>query len=287
MEKETQEILQQVLQYFETDIDNDDWDKVINTFDDVVREICTDDNYVYALSVTQFVKFIMDAGVDFLPHMSTIPYELFYGLDLGNRDLIIPANIDQVNGRAFVGMKCRRLIFNCKSAAIETSLSICEDLVANEVILPSDMTVLKKGMFCYAEIQKLDISNIEEIEYEMFYNSNIKSFDNFVGSPKLTKIGEDAFTRCHNIQSVDLSKCENLTLIDEGAFAACQGLKEVYLPDIALNDIGTRAFANFKGKIIVAGPYKNYDEYILQDIAEKETIWVFTDVTIKGTGEKL
>ena len=287
MEKETQEILQQVLNYFETDIDNNDWDKVLNTYDDVVRKICTDDNYLAALSTQEFVKFIIDAGVDFLPYMSTIPFELFYGLDLGNKDLIIPDTIDEVNGRAFIGMKCNRLIFNCKSAAIETSLSLCEYLVANEVILPSDMTKLEKGMFSYAEIQKLDISNIEEIGYEMFYRSNIKSFDTFVGSPKLRRIGEDAFTRCDNIQSVDLSKCQNLALIDAYAFSNCQGLKEVYLPDMALNDIGTGAFQKFKGKIIVAGPYNDNDKDLLQDIAEKETIWVFTDLTIKGTGERL
>ena len=242
----------------------------------------------------EFVKFILDAGVDFLPHMSTIPYELFYGLDLGNRDLIIPDNIEQVNGRAFVGVKCNRLIFNCKSNAIETSLGVCEDLVANEVILPSDMRFLKKGMFCYAEIGKLDISNIEEIDYEMFYNSNIKSFDNFVGPQKLTKIGEDAFTRCHNIQSVDLSKCENLQRIDDYAFSGCEGLKEIYLPDISLIEIGIGAFQKFKGKIIVAGPYIFDDSQsqediadTLQELAEKETIWIFTDATIKGTGERL
>ena len=57
----------------------------------------------------------------------------------------------------------------------------------------------------------------------------------------ITAIGKEAFYCCEQLEKIDLSECEKLGTIGDGAFKCCPSLKEVKLPK-SITAIGEEAF---------------------------------------------
>ena len=58
----------------------------------------------------------------------------------------------------------------------------------------------------------------------------------------ISKDTERAFAQCKGLETIDFSKCKNLTTIGDRTFIACTSLKEANIPD-TVTSIGTNAFA--------------------------------------------
>lgn len=71
------------------------------------------------------------------------------------------------------------------------------------------------------------------------------------GAPNLNELGERSFSRCSNIEELDLSNSK-LTSIPEGAFAYCKNLKTIKLPS-TITSIGDEAFYNCQSLTNIEG----------------------------------
>tara|TARA_A100001015_G_scaffold320430_1_gene446761 strand:+ start:3094 stop:3570 length:477 start_codon:yes stop_codon:yes gene_type:complete len=85
-------------------------------------------------------------------------------------------------------------------------------------------------------------SDVIEIQlYRYFKCAKLKTVT-VAANPSLEKIGEGAFNKCPNLETVDLSAAPIHTL-EEGSFNDCDNLTEALLPP-TLNKVGKRVFTN-------------------------------------------
>lgn len=102
--------------------------------------------------------------------------------------------------------------------------------VIKKIILPSSLISIEDNENLYEVGAFYNMDSLEEIEFSS--NSNLK------------KIGSNAFSRCSNLNKINLP--EGLLSLGNYAFYHCNSLKELYLPN-SLERIGEYIFQNFNG----------------------------------------
>jgi hypothetical protein len=145
--------------------------------------------------------------------------------------IIIGEKITKINNRVF--SKCKYLEY---------------------IYLPNSLTRIGSLVFQECEnLKNISIpNNVEVIGSYCFQLSGIKEFNINYGS-KLKKISQRAFIDCSNLSIVDLSKSKILESIDDYAFAHCENLKDVKLPN-TITSIGDYAFAGCNKELSITLP---------------------------------
>lgn len=91
-----------------------------------------------------------------------------------------------------------------------------------------NITVVCDSAFCNCEmLTAFDFSQIKELGSTSFAGTSIRKA---VLSNKLTKLQPSIFCSCKNLQSVDMSACDNVKTISTRCFEDCNKLTDIKLP---------------------------------------------------------
>lgn len=134
----------------------------------------------------------------------------------------------------------------------KNTFSKCKGL--KYIYLPNSLTRIGSLVFQECEnLKNISIpNNVEVIGSYCFQLSGIKEFNINYGS-KLKKISQRTFINCSNLSIVDLSKSKILESIDDYAFAFCENLTDIKLPN-TITSIGDSAFAGCNKKLSITLP---------------------------------
>ena len=219
--------------------------------------------------------------------LTVISEYAFYGTAITSLELT--SSIQIIGESAFNSCKNLRSIqFNSDAENLEigkTAFGYCEAL--ETLVLPDNIKKIGENAFkaCTA-LKRIDIGNIETIEYDAFYKcENIKSvnitdlslwFDIKFGSPQanpvyyaggltvngkkisdltipsgVLNVGAWTFANCDGLKSVVIPSW--VQTIGEGAFLDCDNITDINFSD-GLQKIGNKAFDNCDGLINVVLP---------------------------------
>ena len=120
-----------------------------------------------------------------------------------------------------------------------------------------NITVVCDSAFCNCEmLTTFDFSQIKELGSTSFAGTSIRKV---VFSNKLTKLQPSIFCSCKDLQSVDMSACDNIKTISTRCFEDCNKLTDIKLP------LNVRKFADgcfesvkFNSLVIKAGMRIDY-----------------------------
>jgi len=113
-----------------------------------------------------------------------------------------------------------------------------------KVNIPEHITSIGQNTFANCKLlndEDIDLSKLiklESIGYRAFRFAGLK---NVTLPASVTTIGERAFEQITTLNSIDLSKCVNLTTISQYVFYGCTGLSDILLPS-SVTTIGNNAF---------------------------------------------
>ena len=99
----------------------------------------------------------------------------------------------------------------------------------------------------------------DEGKVSIFAGTGITSFDELVYFTSLTRIEDGAFAGCESLKSVTIP--ETVTAIGDNAFNGCTGLKTILVLSSTPSAIGTDAFAN-SGDCPISVPEDVVDQYV-------------------------
>lgn len=168
-------------------------------------------------------------------------------------------NIEEIDGYAFSSTLIKEVkldkayyinsfAFNCCTSLIKVEVNEIRDNLINEgafygcsslkeVILPSNLTVIKKKLFENCSVLSyLDFKNVCIIEEKAFINSGIKK----VSSSLIKEIHEYAFYSCKSLIELEIN---NIEVIKKEAFKNCISLEIVNVGDL-LNELDNSSFIN-------------------------------------------
>ena len=173
-----------------------------------------------------YVSFVADE----LPPMS------FMGSKLNS--IVLPASLKTVGEGAFTAAQLKEINLPEKVTEIK---SMSFNAMPNLTTVTGGLGVEKIGDYAFANcprLESLPTMPIAEIApYAMLGCKNLKSFE-FAAS--LTQIGEGAF-KGSGLANIDLSKCNNLSVIGAWAFADMTAIETIKMPR-ELTTIGLGAF---------------------------------------------
>lgn len=174
------------------------------------------------------------------------------------KSITLPSTINTINENAFSA--CLNLetidLSNCTNLETisDRAFNYCSNL--KTVILPANLASFGQNVFSRCpsieEILVSDDSQYWTSENGILYNKDKtqlvfypagKAETSFTVPSSITSIGSFAFAYNTTLESVDMSACSNLTLIDYDAFYSCSKLNEVILPT-SLEEIGRMAFSS-------------------------------------------
>jgi len=124
------------------------------------------------------------------------------------------------------------------------AFAYCENL--REINFPKSLKHIGKSAFFETFLSKIDLGNCEDLKViPDFCFTNNKIVQEVILPYGITRIGEDAFFGCENLNFVNLEECEELRIIDKTAFDNCDLIK-VQFPEGNLFAICNSAFASNK-----------------------------------------
>lgn len=277
------ELLIVMLEAFQNEIENNEWDKVLNDFYNEMETV-TGKKYQDDLDRNDFVSFLLENDIDFLPYIDAIPSYSFYLARFPDKTVVVPANIKSIGASAFSTVNFDKLIFNCSANAFD--ISLCDLCTINELVLPKDMTELPTEFLSGSDIKHIEgLDRIEEFNEFCFDGAKLQTF---TGGSHVKKICRFCFNACKLLYKVDLSATVESLHIGEYAFCGCESLTEVHLPK-KIDSIGFNAFGDCSEGLIITVPM-TYDEWLdqtgiadtqLLDISDIDVVWVFTDKKYK------
>ena len=163
-----------------------------------------------------FTGALLDAGIDPLPHMTTIVPRMYESLMIHHID--IPSNIIRIGNNAF--RRCTRL---------------------DSVKLPEGLRII--GFYAFKDcfdLQNITFPNSLEILADTaFYGCT--SFTAIKTPANVPVLTEFCFAECTNLESVVIG--QNTEVVRLGAFSGCKKLKEVTIP-VSVDTIQMKAFMN-------------------------------------------
>ena len=142
-------------------------------------------------------------------------------------EITIPASVTSIGDSAFYSTEIQE--FTLPETVTEIGklmLYYCKNL--HTVHLPPTMESIPEYMFGYCEsLTHVDLhEGIRVISKGAFFHSGLKS----ISLPSSCEtVDENAFQYCKDLESVELN--ENLLMLDEQAFAFCEKLTRLHIPD--------------------------------------------------------
>lgn len=145
----------------------------------------------------------------------------------GIKSIVIPDRVTKLGRGAF--SRCRKLtdVTLPESVTVIPRLAFinCDKL---KTISAPNVAVVCDNAFCHCEmLTAFDFSQIKELGSASFAGTGIRKA---VLSNKLTNLQPSTFCNCKNLQSVDMSACDNVKTISTRCFEDCNELTDIKLP---------------------------------------------------------
>lgn len=186
------------------------------------------------------------SNVEFSEGVTSINADLINQLGLANESITIPASVTQISG--FFGYSVKNIYYKGDIAswcnitralssdpmAYNYNLYIGDELVT-DLVIPADVTTVAGHSF----------NNCSSLKSVSFEDGSL-----------IKEIGESAFSKCTNLETVNL--CEGLESIGEYAFHNCWdygrgiGIKDFVIPD-SVTSLGEYALGNSGIKNLTVG----------------------------------
>lgn len=176
--------------------------------------------------------------------------------DSGIENIVIPDRVTMLGRRAF--SRCYELtdVTLPESVTVIPRLAFinCDKL---KTINAPNVAVVCDNAFCHCKmLTAFDFSRVKELGSASFAGTSIRKV---VFSNKLTKLQPSIFCGCKDLQSVDMSACDNVKTISTRCFEDCNKLTDIKLP------LNVRKFADgcfesvkFNSLVIKAGMRIDY-----------------------------
>lgn len=206
----------------------------------------------------------------------TIEQCAFY--NSGIKNIHLPEDLRQIGNGAFGSSGIKSIVVPDRVIKLgRGAFSRCYDLT--DVTLPESVTVIPRLAFINCDkLKTISAPNVAVVCDNAFYNCKmLTAFDfsqvkelgsaSFAGtsirkavlSNKLTKLQPSIFCSCKDLQSVDMSACDNIKTISTRCFEDCNKLTDIKLP------LNVRKFADgcfesvkFNSLVIKAGMRIDY-----------------------------
>lgn len=169
----------------------------------------------------------------------------------GIKNVVIPDKVTKLGRGAF--NRCYELANVTLPESVTTiPRQAFIDCCKLKTVNAPNITVVCNNAFCHCEmLTAFDFSQIKELGSASFAGTGIRKA---VLSNKLTNLQPSIFCSCKNLQSVDMSACDNVKTISTRCFKDCNKLTDIKLP------LNVRKFADgcfesvkFNSLVIKAG----------------------------------
>lgn len=208
--------------------------------------------------------------------------------DSGIENIVIPDRVTKLGRGAF--SRCYELtdVTLPESVTVIPRLAFinCDKL---KTINAPNVAVVCDNAFCHCKMLTVfDFSQIKELGSASFAGTGIRKA---VLSNKLTNLQPSTFCNCKNLQSVDMSACDNVKTISTRCFEDCNKLTDIKLPlNVRKFADGCFESAKFNSLVIKAGMRINYhalsgaviDELEFADDADSPTKTVVNISAFEG-----
>lgn len=169
--------------------------------------------------------------------------------DSGIKNIHLPEDLRQIGNGAFGSSGIKNIVIPDRVTKLgRGAFSRCYGLT--DVTLPESITVIPRLAFINCDkLKTISAPNVAVVCDNAFYNCKmLTAFDfsrvkelgiaSFAGtgirkavlSSKLTKLQPSIFCSCKNLQSVDMSACDNVKTISTRCFEDCNKLTDIKLP---------------------------------------------------------
>lgn len=169
--------------------------------------------------------------------------------DSGIKNIHLPEDLRQIGNGAFGSSGIKSIVIPDRVTMLgRRAFSRCYELT--DVTLPESVTVIPRLAFINCDkLKTISAPNVAVVCDNAFYNCKmLTAFDfsqvkelgsaSFAGtsirkavlSNKLTKLQPSIFCSCKNLQSVDMSACDNVKTISTRCFEDCNKLTDIKLP---------------------------------------------------------
>ncbi len=176
--------------------------------------------------------------------------------DSGIENIVIPDRVTKLGRGAF--SRCYELtdVTLPESVTVIPRLAFinCDKL---KTINAPNVAVVCDNAFCHCKmLTAFDFSQIKELGSASFTGTSIRKV---VFSNKLTKLQPSIFCGCKDLQSVDMSACDNVKTISTRCFEDCNKLTDIKLPlNVRKFADGCFESAKFNSLVIKAGMRIDY-----------------------------
>lgn len=208
--------------------------------------------------------------------------------DSGIENIVIPDRVTKLGRGAF--SRCYELtdVTLPESVTVIPRLAFinCDKL---KTINAPNVAVVCDNAFCHCKmLTAFDFSQIKELGSASFAGTSIRKV---VFSNKLTKLQPSIFCGCKDLQSVDMSACDNVKTISTRCFEDCNKLTDIKLPlNVRKFADGCFESAKFNSLVIKAGMRIDYhalseaviDELEFADDADSPTKTVVNISAFEG-----
>ena len=208
--------------------------------------------------------------------------------DSGIENIVIPDRVTKLGRGAF--SRCYELtdVTLPESVTVIPRLAFinCDKL---KTINAPNVAIVCDNAFCHCKmLTAFDFSQIKELGSASFAGTG---FRKAVLSNKLTNLQPSTFCNCKNLQSVDMSACDNVKTISTRCFEDCNKLTDIKLPlNVRKFADGCFESAKFNSLVIKAGMRINYhalsgaviDELEFADDADSPTKTVVNISAFEG-----
>mgnify|MGYP000072543263 CR=1 FL=1 len=238
----------------------------------------------------------------------TIEQCAFY--NSGIKNIHLPEDLRQIGNGAFGSSGIKSIVVPDRVIKLgREAFSRCYELT--DVTLPESVTVIPRLAFINCDkLKTISAPNVAVVCDNAFYNCKmLTAFDfsqvkelgsaSFAGtsirkvvlSNKLTKLQPSIFCGCKDLQSVDMSACDNVKTISTRCFEDCNKLTDIKLPlNVRKFADGCFESAKFNSLVIKAGMRINYhalsgaviDELEFADDADSPTKTVVNISAFEG-----
>lgn len=169
--------------------------------------------------------------------------------DSGIKNIHLPEDLRQIGNGAFGSSGIKSIVIPDRVTMLgRRAFSRCYELT--DVTLPESVTVIPRLAFINCDkLKTISAPNVAVVCDNAFYNCKmLTAFDfsqvkelgsaSFAGtsirkavlSNKLTKLQPSIFCSCKNLQSVDMSACDNVKTISTRCFEDCNKLTDIKFP---------------------------------------------------------
>ena len=178
-------------------------------------------------------------------NVTSISERGFHGCSYLSGELVFPNSIIKIGKSSFTNCtSLKKIVFECDILSVieEYSFACCG--FTGSISLPPNVITIEMGAFfmCSEIVNVYFGQKIVEIKKDAFKKCS-KLTGQLFFHPSLTKIVYWAFDCCPNIKDVDLSKCDNMKIIESNAFYGCTNLRKLTIPN-SIDKIYEHAFGD-------------------------------------------